>query len=92
MNGDITTRSAPSPCVRCGRTMDAHSGQGTPEEGDATVCLYCGAVMIYASAALDLREATPDEIAEIKRVMPLLLGEARRLSRLYQRTFLDRDN
>jgi hypothetical protein len=74
--------------------MDAHSGyrgRAGPKAGDATVCLYCGAVMIYADAALTMRAATPDEIAEVERDAPNALADARRMNRLYRQFVAERN-
>jgi hypothetical protein len=42
-----TSRIKPWLCQRCGYMMDAHSpiddGEGSPEDGDAAICLNCGA-------------------------------------------------
>lgn len=65
-----TTRHTKSPCLSCGRGLDASSMIGvgdevvSPGEGDITVCLYCRHVMVY-TADLSLRNLTDEEVVEI---------------------------
>ena len=54
-----------SPCPTCGKILDGHAiikGEGTPAPGDATVCAYCGAILIFD---LMLRLPNAEEAAEI---------------------------
>jgi len=61
-------RHAASRCPQCSYRLDAstkaHGEKGAPEEGDASVCINCGQVLIYA-ADLSLRKATAEEIREL---------------------------
>ena len=59
------------PCLRCGRKLDAHSGNGVPADGDVSVCFYCFKVSFFewAADALRLREAeTAEDLAIIAEV------------------------
>lgn len=54
-------------CLSCGAEMTAATnvnGNDMPEVGDATVCLYCGHLMIFA-LGLALRQPTDQEIVEL---------------------------
>jgi hypothetical protein len=61
----------PTQCTACDKPIDAATPVDDAEElaarpsaGDATVCLGCGHIMIYA-ADLSLRDPTEEEMAEI---------------------------
>jgi len=54
-------------CLRCGHEFDSASAVGrdaTPKEGDATLCIGCGHLMVFG-ADLMLRELTEDEHLEM---------------------------
>ena len=64
-----TTLHTESPCLGCGKLLDASSIYGDepsrgPSEGDITICLQCRHVMAYR-ADLSLRALTDDEIKEV---------------------------
>jgi hypothetical protein len=63
------------PCLNCGKGLDSASSvapQDRPVEGDFTVCLYCGHLMIFTSD-LSFRNLTEDEMYEIAGD-PTLIG------------------
>jgi DNA-directed RNA polymerase subunit RPC12/RpoP len=66
-----STALPPSPCYRCGKELDAASDtvqQGNvPEEGDYSMCLYCGALAVFENSetGLVLRRPTYEEFKEI---------------------------
>lgn len=71
-------------CLSCGAEMTAATnvtGKGMPEVGDATVCLYCGHLMIF-DVGLALRPPTDQEIIELAGNAGLL--KAMRASGLYR--------
>lgn len=52
---------AGGPCPKCGKMLDGwtETGHGSkPSEGDATVCVYCAAVLLFDAA---LRPRLPTE-------------------------------
>lgn len=60
----------PTPCPACGYLTTEVTGVGrgvgrTPKDGDVSVCLACGALGIFAAGGTALRDATPEEKAEI---------------------------
>lgn len=60
-----TTKTPPSKCPACGEPTDAATatGRGTrPREGDASMCLSCGHMMIF-NADLTMRNPTDEETA-----------------------------
>lgn len=66
-----THRTTSSKCTACDKQVDAATPvddaealDSRPSAGDATVCLGCGHIMIYA-ADLSLRDPTEEEMAEI---------------------------
>lgn len=66
-----TTRHTESPCLNCGKRIDAASVFGVgedavrpPGEGDITICLHCRHVMAY-TADLTLRALTDEEVVDI---------------------------
>lgn len=62
-----TTRHKASPCLACGKKLDASTsteGDHKPSPGDATVCLECAHLMMYADD-MTLRELTDEEMIEI---------------------------
>ena len=70
-----TTRHKLTPCLNCGKELDAASGlehDSTPSPGDMTVCLYCHHVMVYESE-LTLRNPTDAEVVEIAGDPSLLI-------------------
>jgi hypothetical protein len=55
---------APSPCLSCGKLLDACTAvdaDGGPSPGDFTVCISCGHLMAFADD-LTLRELTGHEM------------------------------
>jgi hypothetical protein len=63
-----TTHTTPCVCLACGDKLDAATdvepdGHG-PREGDASMCLTCGHMMIF-TADLTMREPTAKEAAEL---------------------------
>lgn len=61
------TRVPESRCPYCDYKLDAagHPDGHTPSEGDASVCLSCAQVMVFA-ADLTVRKPTPEERREIE--------------------------
>jgi hypothetical protein len=63
-----TTETPGNVCLKCGYKFEAASGAYdnaiTPEEGDISVCLNCGAALVF-NKDLSLRYPTPEEKAEI---------------------------
>lgn len=69
---DQNHRTIETKCLGCGATIDAGTQivrEGdedvAPSEGDVTICLHCGHVMIYADDHGRLRNPTDDELAEL---------------------------
>lgn len=54
-------------CTACGKQLDAVShvkGDAIPDEGDISLCLYCGHIMVFGQDLI-LREPTTAECSEI---------------------------
>lgn len=66
----LTTRHAESRCVKCGAKFNASHPLGhyeaQPEAGDATLCIHCGTLHVFATD-LTVRLATEEEEAEALR-------------------------
>lgn len=62
-----THRHKGTHCLACGAILDASTGVGAeytpPVEGDVTVCIVCGHLMIFTADG-SLRHPTADELAE----------------------------
>jgi hypothetical protein len=71
-----TTRIASLKCLDCGKDVDAATdpaGGAIPGPGDATICLYCGHIMIYTDQ-LTFRNPNDAEMYEIagdKRILSI---------------------
>jgi hypothetical protein len=66
--GNRTTRTPKTPCLKCGRPLDAAtnpSNDFTPVEGDISMCLHCGHVMAF-DADLRFRELNEQERREVE--------------------------
>jgi hypothetical protein len=56
-------------CIKCGSMLSDFTGEdknSLPEEGDISICLYCGNVSIYMGGGLDLRPPSAEEMEEIE--------------------------
>jgi len=59
-------------CLRCAMVLDAHSyinpeKGAEPNDGDVSICAYCGHCTIFDSTSPDgIRNPTPAEIQEIE--------------------------
>lgn len=72
----------PSSCPKCGESMGGATSiraTGGPGSGDFTVCVYCGALLVY-DEAIHLRLPTLEEekLAETDVGLRIALGIARR--------------
>ena len=72
-------------CLKCGKEMSAATnvkGEGGPEVGNVTVCLYCGHVMEFGPGLvlIELRDETIKEIAGDKDLLRAvaIAGHARK--------------
>jgi hypothetical protein len=73
-------RHAATDCPYCRRQLDASTdprGDARPSAGDATLCAYCGQLLIDADDELRLRRPTAEEVEEAEGSPGF--GEARRL-------------
>lgn len=47
-------RTAPHPCPKCGKTLDAacslHNPEARPTPGDVSICIYCAALLQFDEA------------------------------------------
>lgn len=55
-------------CTSCGSENNMHSGKdprGRPQEGDTSICFYCGEIQVFTfvNGQLDLRKPTRREAA-----------------------------
>lgn len=62
-----SVRHGAAPCPKCGHVLNAAAAVGevgavSPEPGDASVCIKCAAVLVYAEG-LALRLMTDEEFA-----------------------------
>jgi hypothetical protein len=64
-------RMQQSPCPQCGHRLDGITPAALnrlpapfPDEGDFSVCMYCGSVLRFESNG-KLHKATPDDLAEL---------------------------
>jgi hypothetical protein len=65
--GKTTRTPSPSPCLNCGKEIDAGTGVGTmrkPRAGAIAICFYCGDIAAFDSA-LHLRPLTDEEIIAV---------------------------
>jgi hypothetical protein len=65
-----TWLAATAACPHCGHDLDEHaefSGNGDPEPGDVSICLYCRNLSLFDTGpgGLYLRKPTPAEYDEI---------------------------
>ncbi len=62
----LQTRIAESQCLNCGKRLDCatHVGPHQPKPGDATICLDCGHIMVFAQD-MTLRNPTDEEMLTI---------------------------
>jgi hypothetical protein len=67
---------AGAPCPSCGAKLDAASSAterpDAPVAGDASVCWYCGVLLVFTSADGAVRVATQSEVDEVLRDYPYL--------------------
>jgi len=52
-------------CLSCGEPIPEATnltGGGGPQEGDVSLCLYCGHVATFTGAGNEIRRATPAEV------------------------------
>jgi len=78
----MTTRTPECKCLHCGAAFSAATpvdGKGAPEPGIPTVCLKCGAVMVFADD-LTVRGFTKEEADEVLRD-PMLMAILERVVR-----------
>lgn len=65
----IETQHAETVCQKCDHKLNTSAGLtaglANPEEGDISICLYCGEISIYRSD-LTLRKPTEQERDELK--------------------------
>jgi hypothetical protein len=62
-----TFRVPPMACLGCGKKVDAATlpdGGVGPDEGDVTICFYCGHLMAF-TADRKLRDLTSDEMHDV---------------------------
>jgi hypothetical protein len=72
------TRHAAMRCPSCGATLDTseHPLEDiSPEPGNLSLCVYCGAWLVFAEG-LVLRRATPEEIRVIQSTNPFAVALA----------------
>lgn len=78
MNFDQTTEIPKSQCCECGYEPDRVSGPGMPSPGDASLCIACGSLSIFADD-LTMRAPTKDEMlqaaadSDIQRLRRIIL-------------------
>lgn len=60
-------------CGNCGKTLDGHlcpaDGETTPQEGDISICLYCGEITQFKDGKLevtDINDLPKETQAEIE--------------------------
>lgn len=62
-------RTTVAACLDCGSKVDEHThvgGNETPKPGDATLCWYCGSLMMYLTIEpLSFRKPTEEEFKEL---------------------------
>ena len=75
----------PPKCTKCEKMLDGYTnvmGEGEPEYGCITVCLYCGCIMEFTKT-LDLVEIRSETLVELD---PFTLMELVRAVRLVKKT------
>ena len=82
-----TTITEPITCKKCGKGLDAHTGEGdhSPTEGSISICIRCANVAIYTKD-MKLRELTeedkksikeqPEVLEKIKSVITFILSDS----------------
>lgn len=68
MTEPVTHEHKPNKCLNCDAVLDASSSTDEdtrgPEPGDATICFYCGHLMVF-DHELNLRNPNDDELIEM---------------------------
>ncbi|HEX3626679.1 MAG TPA: hypothetical protein VH280_14795 [Verrucomicrobiae bacterium] len=65
-------------CPKCSRPLTRHDnvlGNGPPEKGDVTVCLYCATMLIFESPE-KLRRIIRSDIEQLSPEEAFALGKA----------------
>ena len=63
-----TTRYTTTACPDCGTPLSAATGVDdgtTPKDGDVSLCIRCGAWLVFTNNADELRPITEDEIEKL---------------------------
>ena len=80
-------------CVCCKKHIDMSTGLQSqiPKEGDFSVCVYCGQLMVF-EADKSLREANDEEMKEFQILSPSEFLLAQALSRHFKAFRARREN
>jgi len=74
-------------CPSCGKELDASSefgGAGKPKPNDLSICLYCGAFLVF-NENMTLRMLEPEELAALPHDLRNTMIEVRgRISAYYE--------
>ena len=65
--GKTDYRHKPTPCLGCGKLLDAATGlnhDNNPCPGDVSICFSCGHIQVYADD-LSFRELNDEEMVDI---------------------------
>lgn len=65
------------PCPYCGHGLDGYTGitgDATPEPGDASLCVYCAGLLVFAED-LTPREPTEAELPELLESPELMTAQ-----------------
>ncbi len=82
MVGMASERVPASPCPECGAVLDGAEADdgGLPNQGDFSVCVYCGCMSRYGvglqlvrATAADLDQLPDDVLDEINRTRAMIL-------------------
>lgn len=84
MKIDKDVRTRQNHCIECGELLDgatAVDGEGEPNSGDATICIYCGHIMVFDENQR-LRNPTREEMIELAGDSRILMIQRARAARL----------
>lgn len=61
-------------CLNCGKLIDGATsvdGDYLPDAGDATICIYCGHLMVFDLTVRKPNDAELEELAGDKRILAI---------------------
>ena len=53
-------------CKSCNTSLDGFSGEGSPSDGDISICAYCGSIGSYSNNVTEIIPLSEAELAKLK--------------------------